>query len=71
MSSTDSQSSASTVTTLTPQGLSVLTANPDMAQALHDTFPTGSTVNAGLQNYSFISETIEILEKELEQHQQQ
>ena len=46
-------------------------ANPDMVQALHDAFSTGSTVNADLQNYSFISETIEILQKELEQHQQQ
>ena len=71
MSSTDSQSSASTVATLTPQRLSVLIANPDMVQALHDTFPTGSTVNADLRNYSFISETIEILKKELERHQQQ
>ena len=71
MSSTNSWSSAFTVTTLTPQGLSVLIANPDMVQALHDTFPTGSTINADLQNYSFISETIEILEKELERHQQQ
>ena len=61
-----STSSASTVATLTPQGLSVLIANPDMVQALHDAFPTGSTVNADFQNYSFISETIEILEKELE-----
>ena len=61
-----STSSASTVATLTPQGLSVLIANPDMVQALHDVFPTGSTVNANLQNYSFITETIEILEKELE-----
>ena len=48
MSSIDSQSSASTVATLTPQGLSVLIANPDMVQALHDAFPTGSTVNADL-----------------------
>ena len=71
MSSTDSWSSASTVATLTPQGLSILIANPNMVQALHDAFPTGSTVNADLQDYSFISETIEILEKELEQHQQQ
>ena len=66
-----STSSASTVATLTPQGLSVLIANPDMVQALHDVFPTGSTVNANLQNYSFITETIEILEKELEWHQHQ
>ena len=71
MSSTDSQSSASTVATLTPQWLSVLIANPDILQALHDIFPAGSTVNADLWNYSFLSETIEILEKELEWHQQQ
>jgi hypothetical protein len=68
MSSSSSNDSNTLLDTLSPQELSRLLTNPHMFPSIQTAFPPGSTPTAIIQNYAFMTTTIDALEQELERH---
>jgi len=69
MSSSSSNDSFTEIATLSPQELSRLVTDQNMNRPILDAFPSYSPSTMNLRNYAFLSDSIDVLERELERHQ--